>query len=78
MSGSRKTRITDHYLGFFTCGLLFFHPSEFGFKPGADTLFHNPESRLAVEKDRPDQSFGRIREDCIFAIPPQTFFPRPR
>jgi hypothetical protein len=74
MSGRRRGR-TEQELCFFPCGLLFFQPPQFGFKPGADTLFYHPESRIAVEKDRPDQGFERIRKDRIFAIPPQAFLP---
>jgi hypothetical protein len=75
MSGSRRIRTPEQYLCFFPCGLLFFHPFKFGFKPGTDTLFYNPETRIVVEKDRPHQGFERIGEDRIFAIPPQAFLP---
>jgi len=75
MSGRRERRWSEQYLRFFVYDLLFFHPLQLGFKPGADTLFDNPESGIAVEKDRPDQGFERIREDLIFAIPPQAFLP---
>jgi len=66
---------TEEYLSFFHCGLLFFHPLQFGFEPRTDTLFDHTESRIAVEKDRPDKGFERIRENLLFAIPPQAFLP---
>jgi hypothetical protein len=56
-------------------GLLFFHSLQLGFKPDADTLFDNTESRITIEKDRPDQGFKGIRKDLILAIPPQALLP---
>jgi hypothetical protein len=68
--------MTEQHLCFFRYGLLFFHPLQFRFKPGADTLSENPEFGIAVKKDRPpDQGFEHIREDHVFAIPPQAVPP---
>jgi len=68
-------RWSERFLNFFFYELLFFYPLQFRFKPGTDTLFDNAESGIAVQKDRPDQRFKRIRKDRIFTIAPQPFLP---
>jgi len=73
MSGSRRRRTTEQYLCSRTD--FSFSPLEFGFKPGTDALFDNPESGIVVEKYSPDQGFERIREERIFAIPPRALLP---